>query len=429
MVTGPITIPSVNALSCPDGRDREILWDADLRGFGIIAFRNGGKAYVVQYRQHGRSRRSQIGKHPALTPNEARKLARKMLGAVEGGTDPIEDRRKARAIRTFRELSEDFMHQHVEAKRKQRTVTNYEILLRNRILPVIGGVRVADIRRVDIARLHSKMADAPYAANRALALVSSIWNWAARRDEVSFADNPAKGIERNPERGRERFLTAEEFGRVGDALRLAESDGLPWKVKNTPKAKHAPKGNRATVMDPFAVAAIRLLILTGARLREILNVRWDQVDFERGMMHLLDSKTGKKPIYLSAAALEVLSNLPRVSSNPHVIPGAVEGAPRPDLKRAWAALTKAAGLSGVRIHDLRHSFASIGAGASLGLPVIGKLLGHSQPATTARYAHLDADPMRRAVDTIGANISAAMAGDRRKNHQNVFALPVAGKEK
>jgi integrase len=164
------------------------------------------------------------------------------------------------------------------------------------------------------------------------------------------------------------------------------------------------------VLDPFAVAAIRLLILTGARLREILHAKWEQVDFQRGVIHVPDSKTGKKPIYLSAAALELLSCLPRVQGNPHVTPGENTGAPRVDLKKPWAAIIKAAKLDGVRIHDLRHSFASVGAGASLGLPIIGKLLGHSQAATTHRYSHLDADPLRRAADTIGATILAAMDG-------------------
>jgi integrase len=172
-------------------------------------------------------------------------------------------------------------------------------------------------------------------------------------------------------------------------------------------SKHLPKSRR-TVVDPFAVAAIRLLIFTGARLREILFARWDQVDFERGIIHLPDSKTGRKPIYLSAAALQVLANLPRIEGNPHVIPGEKPGAPRSDLKRPWSVITQAAGLHGVRIHDLRHSFASFGAAASMGLPIIGKLLGHSQPATTARYSHLDADPLRRAADAIAGTIAAAL---------------------
>ena len=161
-------------------------------------------------------------------------------------------------------------------------------------------------------------------------------------------------------------------------------------------------------LDPFAVAAIRLLILTGARLREILDAQWSYVDFERGILFLPDSKTGRKPVYSSAAAQAVLAALPRIEGNPHIIAGAKDGAPRADLNRPWAAVRRAAGLEGVRLHDLRHSFASVGAGASMGLPIIGKLLGHSQAATTARYAHLDADPLRRAVDTIGATIAAAM---------------------
>jgi integrase len=267
-----------------------------------------------------------------------------------------------------------------------------------------------DVRRADVARLHAGLVRTPYEANRTLAVVSAVWNWAARRDEVVATGKPAKAIERYPGQGRERFLTSEEFARLGDALRLAGTTGLPWKVDETKRAaRGAPKaGNRSRTLDPFAVAAIRLLILTGARLREILDAQWQHVDLERGVIFLPDSKTGRKPVYLSAAAQSVLASLPRVDGNPHIIPGERESAPKADLKKPWAAVTKAASLDGVRLHDLRHSFASIGAGASMGLPVIGKLLGHSQPSTTARYANLDADPMRRAVDAIGATISAAM---------------------
>jgi integrase len=166
------------------------------------------------------------------------------------------------------------------------------------------------------------------------------------------------------------------------------------------------------------------LILTGARLREILHAQWQQVDFQRGVIFLADSKTGKKPIYLSAAALAILAALPRIEGNPHVIAGARDGAPRADLKKPWAAVCRAAGLEGLRLHDLRHSFASVGAGASMGLPIIGKLLGHTQAATTARYAHLDADPLRRAADTIGATIAAAMEGGRGGE-----VVPIAGSKK
>jgi integrase len=270
-------------------------------------------------------------------------------------------------------------------------------------------MRIPDVRRADLDRLHASMGAMPGAANRALSLVSAIWNWAAKRDLVRFEENPAKGIERNPEKAKERFLSTVELGRLGDALRLAETTGLPYAVDEAgPKAKHAAKPEkRLRRIDPFAVAAIRLLLLTGARLREILHARWNEVDFDRGIIFLPDSKTGRKPLLLSAAAQAIIADLPRIEGNPYIIAGAGNG-PRADLKRPWAAITHAANLPGVRLHDLRHSFASIGAGASLGLSVVGKLLGHTQPQTTARYAHLDADPLRRAADTIGAVIDAAM---------------------
>jgi integrase len=300
------------------------------------------------------------------------------------------------------------------APEKARRPKGYD-LLRLHILPVIGSMRITDVRRVHVSRVHASISSiAPGAANRAVSLVSAIWNWAARRDEVSFEKNPARGVERNREHGKERYLTATELGHLGDALRLAETEGLPWEPDKTkPTAKYAPRPEkRRTLADPFAVAAIRLLIMTGARLREILHAEWRDLDYERGMIHLPDSKTGRKPIYLSAAALAVLNDLPRVADNPFIIPGVKKGLPRADLKKPWTAVRAHAGLEGVRIHDLRHSFASIGAGSGMGLPLLGRLLSHKQPATTQKYAHLDEDPLRKAVNSIGATIDAAMNGDR-----------------
>lgn len=421
MAHGRITKRAVDALKCPAGKDREFLWDDALAGFGVAAFPTGKKVYVAQYRQHGRSRRSTIGEHGRLTPDEARSQAKQLLGAVEKGADPIEERRAARAVRTFAEVAQDFLSSHVDTKRKTRTAEEYRALYRSHVEPAIGSKRVLDLRRADVKRLHDKLGETPYQANRALAFVSAVWNWASKEGEVALADNPATGIERYEEKKRERFLTSEELSRLGAALAEGETVGLAYRVDETKaKAKHAPKAeNRRVKLDPFAVAAIRLLILTGARLREILDAQWSQVDLERGVIFLADSKTGKKTVYLSAAAQSVLAALPRIEGNPHIIAGsgprkkgsdAPQGAPRADLKKPWAAVCRSAQLDGLRLHDLRHSFASVGAGASLGLPIIGKLLGHSQAATTARYAHLDADPMRRAVETIGATIAAAMDG-------------------
>jgi integrase len=389
MPRGRISKRSVDALVCPAGRDREFLWDDGLSGFGVAAFPTGKKVYVCQYRQDGRSRRSNIGEHGRLTPDEARSEAKKLLGIVEAGSDPIAERRKERGVRTFAAVAEDFLALHVATKRKGRTGGEYRCTLQKHLLPAIGTKRIVEVRRADVTRLHAALVGTPYAANRMLSLISSIWNWAAKRDEVALAANPCRGIERYPEHGRERYLTGDEWGRLGAALGSFEAAGG----------------------DPYAAAAIRLLILTGARLREVLDAKWSEVDLQRGVIFLPDSKTGKKTLYLSTAALEVLASLPR-TDNPHIIPGEARGGAKSGLRKPFTAVCKLAGLKGLRIHDLRHSFASVGAGEALGLPVVGKLLGHTLPRTTAKYAHLDSDPMRRAVDTIGATISAAMARDQ-----------------
>jgi integrase len=294
------------------------------------------------------------------------------------------------------------------------------------VTPTLGKIKPVEVTRQDVARLHSSLRETGYQANKVLAVIGSLYSFAADCGYVPEGCNPARGVKKFPEGRRERFLTSEELSRLGDALREGESVGLPWTVDEvSPKAKHAPRADkRRTKLDPYAVAAIRLLLLTGARLREILHGRWEHVDFERGIIHLPQSKTGRKPIYLSAAALAILSGLPRLEGNPFVIPGENAGQPRADLKKPWASVTKAAGLTGVRLHDLRHSFASFGAGASLGLPIIGKLLGHTQAATTHRYAHLDADPMRRAAETIGATIAAAMSGESAGDLKKGAVLPM-----
>jgi integrase len=425
MPNGRISKRSVDALSCPVGKDRVFLWDDALAGFGVGAFPSGKKVYVAQYRQARRSCRCTIGELGALTPDEARSEAKKLLGDVEKGRDPIAERRAARAVPLFREVASEFMSTHIEAKRKARTHESYETLLRLYILPAIGNLPLTEIRRVHVSRMHSR-AIRPGAANRALTVVSSIWNWAARQhDDIDLPPNPAAGIERNPEQGKERFLSADELGRLGDALARAETMGLPYSVDEAkPGARHAPKPeNRLRVLDPFAVAAIRTLLFTGARLREILHAKWEYVDFERGLLNLPTSKTRKKSIFLSAAAIDVIAALPRIDGNDFIFPGQNDGMPRVDLKRPWEAITQAAGLEGLRIHDLRHSFASIGAGGGLGLPIIGKLLGHATPAMTAKYAHFDNDPMRRAVDKIGNEITAAMG---RKPGAEVISIRSRG---
>ena len=241
-----------------------------------------------------------------------------------------------------------------------------------------------------------------------MSLLGSLFNWAAKAGEVPRGTNPTVDVTRFREQARERYLTAEEWARLGDALREAETIGIEWSVDIArPTAKHAPRPEkRREIYSPPAIAAIRLLLLTGCRVGEILSLRWSEIDFERGLLLLPDSKTGRKPVIVNAPALQVLSELPRAGE--FVILGDDPNKPRADLNRPWRAIAKRAQLEGVRLHDLRHSFASIGAGLGLGLPIVGKLLGHTVASTTMRYAHLDADPLRMASNRIGSTIAAAL---------------------
>jgi integrase len=205
--------------------------------------------------------------------------------------------------------------------------------------------------------------------------------WGERPD----GSNPCRHVERYPEKKRERFLSADELARLGDAL--AAYDG-----------------------SRYAAAAIKLLVFTGARLGEILGLRWEWVDFARGEARLPDSKTGAKTLHLPPPALEVLAELPRVEGNPYVVVGGRPGTALVNLEKPWRDIRSKAGLENVRIHDLRHSFASIAASGGMGLPIIGKMLGHTQAQTTQRYAHLASDPVKAAAATVAAKITAAMSG-------------------
>lgn len=407
-----ITKRSVDAL---EPRDRPyVAFDDSVKGFGVRVAPTGTKTFVLEYRPGagGRrvdKRRLALGKYGAMTADQARQAALDSLARIRLGEDPQTDKERQRAASTVSELIDAFLNGHA-AKLKEKSEVSYRGSL-DKVRAAHGNVKAEALTRAQVAALHSSLSSTPYAANRVLAAVSSLFSYAESQGIVPEGHtNPARKITRYRESSRERFLTSEELARLGDVLREGETIGLPYSVDETkPKAKNAPKPeSRRVKLDEHAVAAIRLLILTGARLREILDAQWSQIDLERGVLFLSDSKTGKKPLYLSAAARAVLATVKRIDGNPYVIAGAKEGAARVDLHKPWTAVTRAASLDRVRIHDLRHSFASVGAGASLGLPIIGKLLGHSQAATTQRYAHLDADPLRRGVERIGAEIEAAM---------------------
>jgi integrase len=389
------------------------VWDEALRCFGVRVRPSGAKSFVVVYRAGtGRGapvRRFTIAGVGKITPERARARAKIILGAVAQGNDPAAQKTTERGTPTVAELAACFMADHVRPKRKSATAEFYRDILDRIVKPAVGTTKADKLTRLQVGKLHSSLADTPFQANRVLAVIGSMYAFGSRAGLVPESANPARGIGKFKEGRRERFLTGQELERLGSAIREAESIGIPWSVDElNPNAKHVPKIKRSTKIGPSAAAALRLLLFTGCRLREILHLRWEYVDFERGCLFLPDSKSGRKTVILNSPALTVLSELERVG--PHVVPGDDPKRPRHDLKRPWDAITKRAGLNGVRLHDLRHTYASFGAGGGLGLPIIGRLLGHSQAATTARYAHLDNHPLKRASEQIGNEISAALNG-------------------
>jgi integrase len=408
-----ITKRSVDALR--SNRNEFTMWDDVVSGFGVRVRPTGAKSYVVLYRAGaGRGapvRRYTIAAVGKITPDRARARAKVILGAVAHGHDPANQKTTERGTPTVAELADQFMTDHVRAKRKAGTAKFYRDILDRIVKPAVGTTKADKLTPLQIGKLHSSLSRTPSQANRVLAVVGSMYAFARRAAIVSEGINPARGIEKFKEGRRERFLTSEELERLGSAIREAETSGIPWTVdESRSTAKHVAKAGRVTKINPYAAAALRLLLFTGCRLREILHLRWDHVDLERGCLFLPDSKSGRKTVILNAPALSVLNALERVG--PYVVPGDDPEQPRHDLKRPWDAVTKRAGLTGVRLHDLRHTYASFGAGGGLGLPIIGRLLGHAQATTTARYAHLDNDPLRHASEAIAGRIAAALDGNR-----------------
>jgi integrase len=281
-----------------------------------------------------------------------------------------------------------YLSEYSVTKKKAASAHMDGLNLTNHVLPAMGQRLLIHIDRTDIAQLHHAMRDKPTAANRVLALVSHMMTMAEKWGLRPEGSNPCRHVDRYPERKRERFLSTDELARLGAVLADAEAKGA------------AP---------PQAVACVRLLLLTGARLGEILTLQWPHVDFDRACLRLPDSKTGAKVVHLNAPALALLADLTRLEGSPYVIFGEREGRPFGGIQKAWQRLRARAGLEDLRLHDLRHSFASVGAADGLSLPIIGALLGHTQAATTQRYAHLAADPLRQATERVGRRIAEAMS--------------------
>ena len=372
-----------------------VFWDSELSGFGVRVYPSGSKVYVVQTRAGGRAaKRVTVGRHGIVTAEEARRRAALVIARIKAGEDPV-PATPARALAagpTVGELARQWLDEHVAVRCKPKTAELYHLVVDRHLLPRLGRVPAAAVNHATVAELHQALRATPTMANRTVDVLSRIWNAAEDRGLLPEAGNPCRLVVKNRERPRERFLSEAEFRRLGRTLAEAET------------------GRGVSV---HAVAAIRLLLLTGCRKNEILTLRWSDVDLGAGELRLADSKTGARVVPLSPEAANVLAGIPRVADNPHVIAGKVKSAHLRNLDDPWKLIRARAGLEDVRLHDCRHSFASRALALGEGLPMIGRLLGHTRVETTARYAHLARDSVRRSAVHISESIADDILSDYR----------------
>ena len=358
-----------------------VFWDKDLTGFGVRVYPTGSKVYIAQARGPEGPRRVTVGRHGVIHSEEARRRAALLIARIKAGGEAAPVRSAGGP--TVAELAGRYMAEHVEVRCKPRTAAAVRAALRAHILPALGKIPLASLEGAQVAALHRGLHETPAAANAALRVLSSMFEAAGDWGLLPEGTNPCRAIVKYPVRRRERFLTEAEFERLGLALDALEAEG-----------------------GAYAVAAIRLLMLTGCRKSEVLGLRWEDVALGESELRLADSKTGARVVSLPPAAAGLLAALPCLPGNPWVFPGRKPGARLNGLDHVWRKVLARAELDDVRIHDLRHSYASRALALGEGLSVIAKLLGHSHIQTTARYAHLARDTVREAAERVAASIAA-----------------------
>lgn len=387
----------------------QTIWDSEIAGFGITANAHS-KSYKLKYYFQGRQHMLTIGTHGTLTVDQARKKAIGFKAEINAGVNPAV--KKAAVGMTVKALCDEYMEKHARVMKKAGSAAMDLANIRNHIIPLLGSLSVEDVNSTHIEQFKlavrsgktaptdpkavqkaqrggSPVTGGEGVANRCLALLSKMFNLAETWGLREKRTNPVTGVTKFKERPKERFLNEEELNRLWTYLDQLEADG-------------------ASGMQ-FPVAMIRLLILTGARCGEIQTLKWSMVDLAGRRLNLPDSKTGSKVIHLSDRAVNELRRLERVKGNPYVIVGARDGKPLQNIRKPWSKIRKATGLEDVRIHDLRHSFASLAAAHGMDLLTIGKLLGHKNATTTHRYAHLTDDFLSKANDAIGDAFGRAFA--------------------
>ena len=384
-----LTVRSVDALTAR-GRDT-MFWDRDLPGFGVRVYRTGRKVYIAQARGPSGTRRAVVGRHGSVQPKAARRQAAAMIDRIRRGEDPVPAEPAPEP--TVADLAERFMKAHVEVNCRPKTVDTLGLIVRLHVVPELGGLAVSEVERSHIAALHDRMRETPYQANRTVDTIARMFSLAEAWGLIPPGRNPCRSVRRYREQPRERFLSAEEYRRLGAALDASEADGS---------------------MMPSMIAAFRLLLLTGCRKMEIVTLRWDDIDRTAGELRISDGKTGPRRVPLTPAMEWVIERIPRVDDNPWVIAGRKPGTHLSNLDEAWRRICTRADLKKLRLHDCRHSYASRALALGESLPTIGRLLGHRKVATTARYAHLARDTEKVSVAKVGASIGADLLDGTRR---------------
>jgi integrase len=375
-----LTDAFVRRLSAGD-RPQVLYWDTEIGGFAVRVTHAGCKAFVLDYRIGGRQRRITLGNYPDWSVQAAREAAKNLKREVDVGRDPMGERHAERAAPTIAELWEIYSREYLPRK-AQRSQLDERLMWERLILPRLGKEKVAAVTHEQVEALHNSITverGTPVRANRTIEVLRKALNWAIRRKWRT--DNPASGVHRNPEEKRQRYLTPEELNRLCGAL-----------------DRHRERSS---------AAALKFLILTGARMGEALNATWDQFDLGAGIWIKPSAHTKQRRehrVPLSQAAMTLLQELRASSTGRYVFPGKSPDKQLTDVKRTWRAVCEAARLRNTRIHDLRHSFASLLVSEGASLPVIGQLLGHTQVSTTARYSHLYDDVLRSAAEKVGSAI-------------------------
>jgi integrase len=382
-VKRPVIKISKRTVEALEPQDRDVdHYDEDLKGFGVRVRPSGRRTYFVMMRHRCVMRRFTIGSHGAVTAEAARLKAKQIISDLAIDKNPTEVEEAVRNSVTVRSLGERFIAEYIPYHLKPSTQGEYKRCVEIFINPEIGTMKLVSVERADIAKIHHQLRHIPYQANRVLGVLSIMFNLAEGWSLRPQFSNLCRGVKKYKEKKRERLLSREELRRLGEALRIEEE------------------------FAPQAVACIRLLLLTGCRLDEIQTLRWSYLDLDTCLAFLPDSKTGRKTLYLGSVAVKLLKSIPRRKNNPYVITGDIEGQHLTDMQKPWRRIRRLADLPDVRIHDLRHTFASSGVALGQGLPIIGRLLGHTQPQTTARYAHLAATPALEVADKISESLAA-----------------------